>query len=425
MKQLYIVASVVVLLLCSCGAKSKDSATSADHTCFYDQTPVFAEGDTLTALIREFLQAQTHIDSSQTALYVYDLTAHQTLFAHRDTCLVAPASCVKVLTALTALQRLGMDHRYDSRLSVRGHLRGDTLVGNVSFDMDDDPLFDTFKPFCDALASEGIRNIRGNIFLNLTRSDTLRPHHTAALWDIPYHRTPLLFKGKRYIYRNLTNTLAGSGIHVKSDTTVHASLHNGKLNLNEKYRIIAHSRHWLTDVITPMLIHSSNIKAEALLGHIDKNLDDNLTPTGSGLRAMDSFLIGEIGVNPSDMGYIINDGSGLSPENRLSARLLVALMRYAYHKKSYFNYFLDQALATPGAGERCGSLKSRLARGNCVGRIYCKTGTLVTIGASGLTGYAKAANGHWLAFSILNTDCPVAEARRMQDKFCRLLTTKL
>ena len=57
----------------------------------------------------------------------------------------------------------------------------------------------------------------------------------------------------------------------------------------------------------------------------------------------------------------------------------------------------------------------------CVGKIFCKTGTLVTIGGSGLAGYAKGSNGHWYAFVILNIDMPVADAREFQDKFCKEL----
>ena len=54
-------------------------------------------------------------------------------------------------------------------------------------------------------------------------------------------------------------------------------------------------------------------------------------------------------------------------------------------------------------------------------RIFCKTGTLTSIGASSLCGYAHGCNGHWYAFAIINRDSPVGESRLYQDMLCKVL----
>lgn len=96
-------------------------------------------------------------------------------------------------------------------------------------------------------------------------------------------------------------------------------------------------------------------------------------------------------------------------------------MDYAYHNDSIRQVLIDESLATPGHPERHGSLMGRMTDQRFLGRIFCKTGTLTTIGTSSLTGYAQNADGRWFAFSVITCDTPVADARNMQDAVCGAL----
>ena len=78
-------------------------------------------------------------------------------------------------------------------------------------------------------------------------------------------------------------------------------------------------------------------------------------------------------------------------------------------------------MATPGEPSRRGSLLSRLAHTDYRDRIFVKTGTMTTIGGSSLAGYIHGHDGHWYAFSIINTDSPVAESRIFQDRLCKTM----
>ena len=127
---------------------------------------------------------------------------------------------------------------------------------------------ESFDPLIKKMQSRGIRHVRGNVYITLAREDTLRPHPTAKAWDIPYNRTPLLLRGKRYVDRTFRASLRMNGVTVRNDKTVNARRSKGRFD-GGKYHYVATSSHLLRDVITPMLIHSSNIKADAVFYHLD------------------------------------------------------------------------------------------------------------------------------------------------------------
>ena len=65
-----------------------------------------------------------------------------------------------------------------------------------------------------------------------------------------------------------------------------------------------------------------------------------------------------------------------------------------------------------------GTLRNRMGSKEMRGRIVAKTGSMT--GVSTLAGYAKATNGHTLAFVIMNQQVmKLSQARAWQDKVCR------
>lgn len=390
------------------------------------------ESQRMTERIDSLMHLPMRLDTANIAISIYDLTTRQHVYSMHHEQALPPASCMKLPTAIAAAKLLGLDHCYHVSLQVRGEMKGDTLVGNLMLKADADPLLESFEPLIKRLHQTGIRAIRGNIYYSLAKEDTLRPHPTAKTWDIPYHRTPLLLKGKKFVERTFLYSLRVGGIGYKSDGTVRPKA--------ERYRIVASESHRLRDVLTPMIIHSSNIKAEAVLYHLDRHYGHApdrythwVTPHAVEEYLHRTFctdtlmLIDGVPVNrttQSFQGFVFNDGSGLSPDNRLSPAFLVDLLRYAYADKVLRHYLIDEGLATPGDAERHGSLLSRMQQPEYRGRIFVKTGTLTTIGGSSLSGYLQGSDDHWYAFSIINTDSPVAESRIFQDRLCRMMMHK-
>lgn len=371
------------------------------------------------------------VDSSKVAIALYDITADEMVYELHADRLMVPASCMKLLTAVTALKRLGTNAHYVSRLLYHGTVHRGTLYGILIFEGDDDPLFESFEPMVAALKQRGIQRIVGDVVLDLARADTLRPHASASAWDILYGKLPLLLKGENFVRRQLQYTLSLAGIKVEHSSVIRrgdlSSPFQRRAWLNGVERnatVIASERHSLREVIAPMLIHSSNIKAESVLWHTDNmlyrwggaHIGDAVYPAS----ALKTFIREEM-PKEDTAGFVINDGSGLSPENRLTARFLAHLMVYAWHDDEIRRVLIDEALATPQGGVRRGSLTNRMSAPKFKNRVFCKTGTLTTIGASSLSGYIHSENGHWYAFSIINEDTPVYDGRQFQDRICRMV----
>ena len=361
----------------------------------------------IAALDRLYTQS-LRLDTADIAIEVYDIDSDTLLYSRNAHRLVPTASCMKLLTAVTALNLLGIDHAYSSRVVACGNQQGDTFNGIIRFELDDDPMLESLEPIVDAIRQQGIRQIHGNLQFDLTREDTLKAHATAASWDIPYNKLPILLKGRQRIEQDLRYLMAAKGITVKKESTIQSK---------GEERVIFRHQTPLTDVVTPMLIHSSNIKADALFHHIAQtcNRYPFLSVTPAECMKSQANLIA-----PNNE-FVINDGSGLSPDNRLSAHFLTELLRYTWTDEPIRHYFIEEALATPGHPVRYGSLLYRMTGSPCQGKIFVKTGTLTTKALSSLAGYAQGRDGHWMAFAIVNENSPVAESRIFQDSVCRIL----
>lgn len=387
--------------------------TEAEETDFYDikaSKELLHDDKVMHDRLDSLMHQPQRLDTNMIAISVFDATTGQNVYNVRNTELHSPASCMKIATALAAIETLGIDYRYRESIQVRGTMKGDTLIGNMLVHSDDDPLLESFDSLIQQMKNRGIRHVRGNVYFSLARTDTLRPHPSAKVWDIPYWKTPLMLKGQRYVERQFMANLSSRGVSFKRDWSVRPK---------GQYRAVASSSHKLTDVLTPMLIHSSNIKADAVFYHLDykARLSKNHKIDWDAEHYLRKYLVKEF----ADSSIVINDGSGLSPDNRMSSDFLVALLKRIYSKKHLREYFINEGLASPGIPGRSGSLLTRMSRPEYRNRLYCKTGTQVTIGTSSLAGFIHGYDDHWYIFAIINTDSPVAESRMFQDRVCKLM----
>ena len=376
------------------------------------------EPDSVDMVIADNLEHLIHqsylIDTTMSAVDIYDLTRGCYVYEYHSHRRMIPASCMKLLTGVRALKQLGADHQYNSYEYVLGTVRRDTLYGDLLLQMDDDPLLLSFDEFSQAVKYRGISHIKGKVIFDLLRTDTLRPHHTAQPYDITYKQVPLLMKGAPRVRSEFLASLRAAGVTYERDTL----LFNMPLKANAE--LIYQFQTPLREVLKPMLINSSNVKAECVLYHIIHAQDRMAEPdTCLQMSALD-FVQSE-GIYDRMADFVVNDGSGLSPENRLTADFLVQLMIYAYKQPEIKDILIDESLATPAHPVRHGSLLGRMSAPCFRDRIFCKTGTLVSYASSSLTGYAHHINGRWFAFSIINNNSPVYDAREFQDAVCRVL----
>ncbi len=111
----------------------------------------------------------------------------------------------------------------------------------------------------------------------------------------------------------------------------------------------------------------------------------------------------------ADAGYggdappVLLSGSGLTPENRLSAKDLVAVLRYQYHDSRKFPAFYA-GLVVPGEAPH------KLIRAGSEAwkdRVALKTGTLSEPhSVFGTAGYLRKRDGGWIAFAALANGSP-------------------
>jgi D-alanyl-D-alanine carboxypeptidase/D-alanyl-D-alanine-endopeptidase (penicillin-binding protein 4) len=135
---------------------------------------------------------------------------------------------------------------------------------------------------------------------------------------------------------------------------------------------------------------SLNLHAELLLRLLGKvyGTDGSFA---EGARVVRQFLV-DAGVDDGD--FFFYDGSGASPDDRISPRALTQLLVYAARQ----GWGAAWRATLPVAGVD-GTLARRFKDSPLQGRLRAKTGTLDEVNA--LSGYLRADSGKTLAFSIL------------------------
>ena len=117
----------------------------------------------------KLLQADL-LRTSQLALMVYDLDADSAIYCFNERQTMRPASTMKVITAVTALDKLGGSHQFKTELCYTGTIENRTLIGNVYCVGGFDPRFNTddMHAFVESLQKMGVDTIRGMLYADKT-----------------------------------------------------------------------------------------------------------------------------------------------------------------------------------------------------------------------------------------------------------------
>lgn len=169
--------------------------------------------------------------------------------------------------------------------------------------------------------------------------------------------------------------------------------------------LAAHQSPPLLEILKVINKRSHNVYAEAVLRTVGRVATGHGSVQGG--AAAVAALLGESA--PAAAGIHIDDGSGLSVQNRASARSfveLLAFMEKSPHRDAYLETLPEAAV---DRGLR------RMQQTAAAGNLRAKTGTIDRV--SSLSGYVRAANGELLAFSILSNDVPSTwKAKRIEDR---------
>ncbi|MGH9036931.1 MAG: D-alanyl-D-alanine carboxypeptidase/D-alanyl-D-alanine endopeptidase, partial [Acidimicrobiia bacterium] len=314
-----------------------------------------------------------------------------------------PASNQKLVTAMGILAQVPLSESLVTEVRATGAQDGARLVGDLILVGGGDPTLTTRGPHSlDALAAavraRGITRVAGALMADETRYDSLRgaagwlPQHlpvfvgplSALVVDRNQHRGDLAYAtdpvpGNLVRFRH---ALARQGVSVAGGNAA-GPIPAGAVTL------AALASPPIGALVTDMLVRSDNLAAELLTKELGRRIR-GVGSTVEGLRAAETAL--------AAMGVPVTghsaDGSGLSREDRRSAREFQHLLRAALGQP-WGNHLLE---SLPLAG-RTGTLTRRLRGTPAEANVRAKTGWIDE--GRALSGYLTTAGGRRAVFSMV------------------------
>jgi serine-type D-Ala-D-Ala carboxypeptidase/endopeptidase (penicillin-binding protein 4) len=360
---------------------------------------------------------------SHLGVLVTDLATGRVLYTKNASSPFTPASTTKVATATAALQVLGPDARFTTAVMAGPSAGGIVLVGggDPTLAAGSPPAADYPRPATMAeLAAKTARALRvkGRRSVHLSYDTSLYTGAGRAPgWPFSYVTTgnvsvitPLSVDQGRVTLSGRPQDIEVSYGPRAADPSAQAAQSfagflraDGITVLGSPVPAVApHRAVRLASVVSPplaqvigwMLEQSNNVIAENLARQVA--LATGAQPSFAGAAAAEMRVLRRLGIT----GVSLVDGSGLSPQDKITPSALVALIRAdAAHARlrSVLTglpvYGFSGTLANyPGNEFYSGG-------GPGLGTVRAKTGNLATV--AGLTGIAYARNGQLLAFAVM------------------------
>lgn len=398
------VLAFVTLIFASCGNGEKAKNQSAEEP---KKLPEVSQN--LKNGLQEF--ANRPRTKGMFGFYVYDVTAQKPVYGIGQDEYMSVASCLKLITAVAGMKLLGTNYMFRTGIYCRGNIVGDTLKGDIAFRGRMDPQLkpEDMDMFAMALRKAGIKKFTGKLVMDLAMREPVKSEQHWYPWDLSFSSYGILYKGEDKVRKALLKAMRNRGMTVADGQVV-----DGVTTTD--YRCLLRFNRPLRPVIRRMLKNSSNTNATSLLYTIGYKLNPKGDYAATGVQYLRNFCSKELGVK--DKRLVIHDGCGLCTYNHLSSRVLVDVLCYANKNKDIYN-MVNSSLSWAGVD---GTLVRLLNNPKFRGNIRGKTGTLShPYGISSLAGYARGADGHLLAFAIMDNDMSVLDARVLQRRLCETL----
>lgn len=375
-----------------------------------------AAADQLAAAVDEALATDDLGD--RVGVVVAELTSGEVLFSRNPEVPITPASTLKILTSAAALEALGPDHRFTTRV-VAGESDGEiVLVGGG------DPVLVTADPLmtgstslaeladgaAEALAAAGTATVRlgfdDTLFSGPAVNPRWRPSYVPDGVAAPV--SALTVDGGRTTPGRAAR--AGDPAQTTADVFATMLVDRGIEVDGAPYRapapdgaaeLAAIESAPLDDVVEYLLAASDNDVSEIVARHVALSLGRE----GSSEEAMAAMAdtLETLGVDTA--GLTLLDGSGLARDNAVPATALVdTLLAAADPVRPHLRPVLT---GLPVASFN-GTLQDRVD--DAPGEVRAKTGTLT--GVHSLAGVVTSDDGLAYAFAVLADDAGDALAAR-------------
>ena len=368
---------------------------------------VRAQTDSLRIRLDSLL-SDPMFETSQVAVMVYDLTADSARYRYNARQLMRPASCMKLVTAITALDELGPKYDYLTRLYWTGEVRGRTLEGNIYCVGGFDPTLtiEDLTLLAGCVQRLGIDSIHGLLVADRSMKEAL-DYGEGWCWDDENPLLTALSVGRKDVFlQTFAEEVARAGVNLEG-----VRLTEGRVP--PQAVPLATCRHNISQVLERMLKMSDNHYAESMFYQTAASAKKGVA-RAKDARDISKKLFARLGLGHHP--YRVADGSGLSLYNYVSVELLCSLLRHAWRTPS-IRQPLMQALPIAGVD---GTLEKRMRGTSAQGNVRAKTGTLT--GISSLAGYCTTQDGHQLCFAIINQGIMKnAQGKAFQDRVCKVL----
>lgn len=378
---------------------------------------------------------------------VLDRSGTAVLDVHGDEPLL-PASAQKLVTAAGALAQLGAGHRFTTRAVAAGPIGADgTLSGDLILVGGGDPVLASpvfiteiqpdrphtpLDALADQIVAAGVRRVTGGVIGDgtvfaderlpagwlpeyLSRFDGVR---TGGL-TVDAGRT-LAIRGGRVVANPAENPTLQAAVELlvllnQRGVTVNGGAGTGSApdNASELGRVESPP---LRDLLAFLVQTSDNQLADGIFRSVGAVGGD---PTWAGSAAVIRETLAPLGLDWS--GIVLADGSGLSRDDRLSARFLARL--YLEMSASELADEWEPLMAVAG---QSGTLRRRLVGTVGEGRLRGKTGTLRDVRS--LAGAVVGPDDARYYFAVLGNELAgegPGAVRALQDELVLLLAEDL
>jgi len=238
--------------------------------------------------------------------------------------------------------------------------------------------------------------------------------HTPYSTDVPVSVT--VHDPSMFAATVLQETFAAGGITFASakpvrNRSLRAQLLKTPLDQDPSWQVLAIHETPLSTALARANKDSVNVYAESMCKRIGAAVSNEPGSWKNGTAANAAFLT-KIGISPSEFKF--DDGCGLSKENTISANALTQILAHNWHNKDVKDAFFT-SLSIAG---KDGTLEMRFQGTDLRGRVFGKSGFVN--GVRTLSGYLKAKDDNWYAFSILmNNLADTVTGKNLQEFIVR------
>ncbi len=368
------------------------------------------------------------------------VTEHgRVLYAFNEDLPMVPASTQKLVLALAALESLGPDAVFTTRVLARSRPVEGVVDGDIWLVGGGDPVvmtssyadrFEDQVPFTDAarladtVVEAGLETVTGAVIGDESRFDALRFVETWPERFRPGEQNqagPLsaLSLNDGFSWWHPDNTANGLNTPASDPAAFAAALFDDLLEdrgvvvrrrsqagvapLDATVELARIDSPRLADIVGQMLVTSDNTTAEIML----KNMGAEEQVPGTSATGIAAVARALAAAGQDGTGVVTADGSGLDPGNRVTCRALTSMLEDPVHGSE-----LTGRLAVAG---QSGTMRRRLAGSSGEGRVMAKTGTLRDV--TSLAGQVETVEGRRLSFALLTNAEPLPDSvKRLHDQ---------